>query len=434
MKRLFVTIGAGLCLASLSAQSWTLEQCVDYAISHNIDVRSRLLSIESSRQSVTEAYDRFLPQVQGYAGQNFNFGRALTSDNTYANRNTSSTSFGAQLSLPLFQGLAGVRRVDYAKTDLAAAVLEAEAGADNVTVSVIGAYLQALYTAELVNVARERHSLTVTQYEATRALVEAGRKPELELTQASSQVAQAMLAVTNAENDSVMAMVDLAQVLNLENVSDFTIAAMDPGEIFFNSNLDEVIDQAFSRNPALRAAGARVQAEQKNISLARTAYIPTLNFSAGIGTNYYHTAGLNNENFSGQMRHNFSQSIGFSLSVPIFDGFNARNSIRRARLNHINAELQLDNTRIQLYKALVQAHAQAKAARNSAEAGNVAVEATRQALAAMQTRYDLGRANSTELEQARTEYIIALGDYTRARYEYLLRTRILNFYTRGSIL
>lgn len=433
MKRIYITLWAVLGVLCVSAQSWTLEQCVNYAVSHNIDVRGRLLEIESSRQNVTEAYDRFLPQVQGYASQNFNFGRALTSENTYANRNTSSTSFGAQLSLPLFQGLAGVRRVEYAKADLAAAVLDADAGADNVTVSVIGAYLQALYTAELVSVARERLSLTQTQYEATRELVNAGRKAELELAQASSQVAQASLAVTNAENDSLLAMVDLAQVLNLEEMADFKITAIDAGEVLFNSDLDQVIDMAFSRNSALKAADARVRAGQTNISLAKTAYIPTLNFNAGIGTNYYKTAGFDNESFSGQMRHNFAQSIGFSLSVPIFDGFNARNGIRRARLNFINAELQRDNTRIQLYKSLVQAHTQASAALNSTRAGEIAVQATREALEAMQTRYDLGRANSTELEQARTEYIVALADYTRARYEYMLRARILNFYTDGSL-
>jgi len=159
MIRQYMTAMALAAVASAGAvEPWSLDSCVNYAISHNITVQSRMLEAEGGRLSVTEAKDRFLPTVSGYGSQSFSFGRGLTAENTYANRNTSSFSAGAQLSLPIFQGLAGVRRLDYAKASLRALLEQTEAAKDDVTLNVTSQYLQALYTAEMIAVARARNA------------------------------------------------------------------------------------------------------------------------------------------------------------------------------------------------------------------------------------------------------------------------------------
>ena len=180
-----------------AVEPWSLDSCVNYAISHNITVQSRMLEAEGGRLSVTEAKDRFLPTVSGYGSQSFSFGRGLTAENTYANRNTSSFSAGAQLSLPIFQGLAGVRRLDYAKASLRALLEQTEAAKDDVTLNVTSQYLQALYTAEMMAVARERLAISTSELARRQQLLEAGKIPELDIYEARSQVSQDELNLVN---------------------------------------------------------------------------------------------------------------------------------------------------------------------------------------------------------------------------------------------
>lgn len=193
-------------------------------------------------------------------------------------------------------------------------------------------------------------------------------------------------------------------------------------------NAEDIYRNALLHNHSLRAAELSARAAEKNIGVARTGYIPTLSFNAGIGTNYYRTGGFQNESFGSQMRHNFSQSIGFSLSVPLFDAFSTRNSIRRAEVGLESARLQLDESRQQLYKAIQQAYTQAVAAYRQQDATAVALENTRQAFEAMTVKYENGRANATEFEKAKSDYTNALAETVRAKYELILRNRILEFY------
>lgn len=349
------------CAASISAETWSLQECIDYAISQNIDVRQRMLSQYEGELSVTEAKDRFLPSVSAYAGQNFNFGRALTADNTYANRNTSSFSAGALLNLPIFQGLAGVRRLDYSRTALKALLEQTESAKDDVTLNVIAQYLQALYASENVAIARERTAISRRELERRQILLEAGRIPELDIFEAQSLLSSDELSLVQAENDSVIALLDLSQLLNLPHDADFHIAPVDEQMMPLTAP-DDVFANALAHNHALKAGRWQVEAADKSVALAKSGYIPTLSFSAGIGTNYYRTTGFNNDSFGEQMRHNFAKSIGFSLSIPLFDAFSTRNSVRRAKVQLQSSRLQYEDSYNRLYKAIVQAYTQAVSA------------------------------------------------------------------------
>ncbi len=193
-------------------------------------------------------------------------------------------------------------------------------------------------------------------------------------------------------------------------------------------SLEEVWTNMQMANHTLRAAAIRRQAAGENVEVAKSGYLPTLSFNAGLGTNYYKTSGFNNEGFASQMRHNFSKSLGFSLNIPIFDGFSTRNSISRAKLEQLNSELDLENTRQQLYKTVSTAHAQAIAAEAKEKASQAAVDNTKAAFDAMTVKYDNGRANATEYEKAKTDYINAVADRLQAAYERQLRVRILRHY------
>ena len=143
----------------------------------------------------------------------------------------------------------------------------------------------------------------------------------------------------------------------------------------------------------------------------------TISVSAGIGSNYYNSSGIPNEAFGSQMRHNFSQSIGINLSVPLFDAFGTRNSVRRARLAGESARLRVDDTRNTLYKAICQAHSQAIAAYQKRRPQPPQLESAREAFRAVSIKYENGRANATELEKAKSDYITAMAESVRAHYE-----------------
>lgn len=433
MKKKMIISCAALMLAcastAVAGQPWSLDDCVDYAISHNINVRTRALQAQSGELDITEAKDAFLPRLSGYASQSFNFGRGLTADNTYANRNTSSFSTGANMQLPIFQGLSAVRRLKYARAGLRVMVEELEAAKDDVTLNVISQYLQSLYTSEMLAVARERLEISRSELVRREALLELGKIPELDLYEARSQVAQDELSVVNAENDSITALLDLSQLLNLPTASGFSIRPLEDSGMPLLS-AEDVYSNALNNNHTMRAARLSVESASKYIDLARTGYIPNLSFSAGIGTNYYKTNGFNNESFGSQMRHNFAQSIGFSLSVPIFDAFTTRNSVRKAKVQMLNAQLQLEDSRIRLYKAINTAYTQAVGAEKKRDAAEVAVESSRRAFEAMKEKYNYGRANATEFEKSKSDYTTALAQAVQAKYEAILRARILQFYNK----
>lgn len=431
MKSIIISLTAILTCATAGAETWSLDSCISYAVGHNLTVKSRELCAVSGELDITEAKDRFLPSLSAGASQSFSFGRGLTSENTYANRNTSNFGWNIGLNLPLFQGLRNVRNLDYAKANMLTLVEELESAKDDITLNVIAQYLQALYYKEMVNVATEQVKLSKIELSRREELLEAGKIPELDLLQAKSQLAQDELTEVTAKNNYALALVDLTQLLELGSPEEFDIEAIETDTPLPLYNADDVYASALTTNHSIKASQLGVESAGKAIKLAKSGWLPTLSFSAGIGSNYYTVSGLTSDKFGNQMRHNLSKSLGFSLNVPIFDGFSTRNSVRKAKVQEINARLQLTDTKNRVYKSIQTAYTQAVAAEKRKASSIVACDATEAALEAMRLKYNYGKANATEFEQAKTAYIKAVSDAVQAKYESVLRKRILAFYYSG---
>ena len=431
-NRIFLTLMALATAMTAGAETWSLDSCISYAIAHNLTVKSREISAEQGELGITEAKDRFLPQVQAGANQSWGFGRSLTAENTYASRNTSNFGWNVGLSLPLFQGLRNVRNLDYARSSMRQTLEQLEEAKDDITLNVIAQYLQALYCEELHGVALEQVRLSKVELDRRKELLAEGKIPEVDLLQAESQLAQDEVSAVTALNNRDIALLDLAQLLELPSADGFTIAPLkaDPATDILPSPM-AVFESALRINHSVAAANAGVEASGKYVKVAQSGWLPSLSFSAGIGSSYYKTSGFDNEKFGSQMRHNLSKSLGFSLSIPIFDAFSTRNSVRRARLQEISARLQLTDTRNRLFKNITQAHTQALAAEKRLIASRTAETATQASLEAMREKYNYGKANATEFEQAKTAYIKAVSDAVQAKYESILRRRILHFYSTG---
>ena len=431
--KLTVTLAIAAATAlSAGAQTWSLDSCIAYAVNHNLTVKTREINTVSAEYDITEAKDRFLPNVNFGASQSFSFGRGLTSENTYANRNTSNLGWQASLNLPIFQGLRNVRNLDYAKTNFRAALAQLESAKDDIALNVMAQYLQCLYYDEMHKVALEQVRMSQVELDRRRDLLANGKIAEVEVLQAESQLAQDELSAVNALNNKTLGLLDLAQMLELPDTQGFDISPLDTESPLPILNAEDVYRAALTVNNSIAAQRLQVESAAKYVKVAQSGWLPTLSFNAGIGSNYYTMSGMKSEGFGAQMRHNLSKSLGFSLSVPIFDAFSTRNSVRKARIQQINARLQLTDAQNRVYKAIQQAYTQAIAAEKSKASSAQACTATAAALEAMREKYNYGKANSTEFEQAKSAYIKAVSDSVQAKYESVLRRRILDFYYTGT--
>lgn len=428
MKHLLISTMLLAGSMTVYGETWNLDQCINYAIDHNISIKSRKNDVASSRQSVTDAKSRYLPTLSASAGQSWNIGRGLTAENTYADRNTSNFQWGASFNLPVFSGLSTTRQVAYAKANLAAVTEQYEAAKEDISLNVITAYLQVLYCKELNEVAVNQVSLS--EYELTRreALLEAGKIPEIDMLEAKSQLAQDELNVTQTSNDIRLALVDLAQLLELDDIDGFDVMPLDDGSTLVSLTPDDIYNAALQHNHSILAARNGIIASEKNVSLAKTGYIPTINFNAGLGSSYYKISGFANDTFGKQMKNNYSTYFGFSLNIPIFDALNTRNSVNRAKVQNLSARLQYDDACQRLFKSIQQAYYQADGAKHKLEASKVAEEAANKAFDAMREKYNLGRATPSEYEQSKTKALRSTAERIQAGYELILRTRLLEFY------
>lgn len=370
----------------LAADSWSLDSCISYAITHSISVCQNILERQNAEYSVTEAKDRFLPEVNASVGQSFNFGRGLTSENTYAQRNTSNFQWGVSMNMPLFQGLSAIRQVKQSKLNLQAVLYQVEEAKDNVTLNVISSYLQVLYNKEMLATAKRQVELSEYELERQRTLAEAGKIAEVDVLQADAQLAQDRQSRVEAENNVAQSLLDLAQLIQLPSAENFDIDPLND-EVTPLPSVEQVCSNALFSYSSILRQKKNIEAAKANEDVARSGYIPRLSLNAGIGSSYYKLSGTANPSFSRQMRDNLNKYIGFTLSIPVFDGFSTRNNLRKAKLQTTLATLQLEDARTSLVKSINQAHLQAQSALSKYEAAKVSEDANKISFEAMQEKY-----------------------------------------------
>ena len=416
---------------------WTLRQCCDYAVEHNIAIRQQANQRDQQALQLQTAKSSRLPDLSASVGENFSFGRGLTADNTYSNTNTSSTNFSVGTSVPLFTGFQIPNQIKLNQLNLEAATAELEKAKNDICVQVAQAYVQILYDMEIADVAQRQIAIDSAQVARLQALLDAGRASEAELSQQRATLAQSRLTATQAAGNLRLAYLALTQLLEFESPEGFSIVRPEILEMPDNSKSlgipDEIYADALASKPEIQAATLRVSAADRSIDIARAGYMPTLSFSAGLGTNYYTTSGFKADGFGTQLKNNFSQYLGFNLNIPIFNRFQTRNSIRSAKIDRENQLLALDNTKKTLYKEIQQAWYNAIAANEKLRSSAQARQASADAFRLVQAKYEAGKATITEFNEAKNNYLKTESDLTQARYEYLYQLALLQFY-RGEPL
>ena len=442
MKRIILTaiIGCLLC-SGIDAQDkpkqWTLEECIRYATAHNISLKQQEQEEEAREIELNTSQNSWLPNLNAYASQNFDFGRTPSREGVIVDRNSANSSFGLQLSMPLFDGFKIPNNIAVRKLNLLAAAEALNRAKDDLAVGVASYFLQALYNKEILTIAKLQVELTREQEQRTDALVTSGRVPMSQLYDIRAQLARDEVTLVEAANNVSLALLDLAQVLELERLgTDFDIVQPELQDVVADNmksllSPDAIYDNAVTYKPQIREQEYLVESRKKMLQVAQGNYYPTLNFQASYSNGYYRYFGSDDYvsiPFSDQLTQNERKTIGLSLSIPIFNRFEVRNNVRLARVGIFNQELMMENSRKALYKEIQQAYFNATAAQEKYIASEKSVAASKEAFTYAEERYASGRSTVFEYNESKTKYAQSLSEQAQAKYNFIFRARILDFY------
>ena len=438
MKRLLIFALLPLCVLQGRAQEggeWSLSDCVQYALAHNINIKQQENNVQQQQVLLSTSKNSRLPDLNGSISENFSFGRALTSDNTYMNRNTQNTGFSLSTGVPVFTAGRIPADIKMRRLNLQAALQDFEYARESVMLGVATSFLEAVCQKDRVQVAERQVELSRVQVRRMELLYENDKISEADLSQIRSTLANDELSLTQQRNRYMLALLDLSQLLELESPDGFDVARplIDSAGMAELPSPDMIYNEALGIKPQIQAEQIRLQSAQKNVLLAKSAYYPTLYLNAGLGSSYYKTSGFESMGFGRQLRDNFNQYIGASLSVPIFNRFATRNGVRSARLQVNAQQMRLEQVKKSLYKEIQQAYYNAVAAIRQCESSDVALTSASTSFDLMQRKYENGKATLADYQDAKTKYMQAESQQIQSRYTWLFRRKILDFY-RGITL
>ena len=436
MKRLSILVMLALpALLETMADNkkWTLRECEDYAIANNISIKQSEVARVKQTYTLSTARNKRLPDLSATLGENLSFGRGLTADNIYDNTNTSNTSLQLQTSVPLFTGFEIPENIKLNRLNLEALTEDLEKAKNNIRMQVAQAYVQILYDQEITAVAYRQIEIDSMQVARLTAFVNNGKASVSELSQQQSTLASSRLTATQAENKYRLSVLALTQLLELPTPIGFAVVNPDMSDLGKLEDIslltpDDIYAEALTFKPEIRSEQLRLQGSEHSINIAKAGYYPKLNFSAGLGSNYYTTSSYDSDPFGKQLKNNFSQFIGLNLNIPIFSRFQVRNNVRSARADRLNQELKLENAKKTLYKEIQQVYYNALNALSKEKSSNEALVSSEDAFKLMQAKYENGKATITEFNEAKNKYLKAESDLVQARYERLYQWALLDFY------
>lgn len=435
MKKFFIAILSLLPLLAHAQKEFSLQQCIDYALEHNLNILRQKDNVKLQEISLSSSKNQRLPSLSASASESFNFGRAITIDNTYSNNNTQSTSFSLSTDIPIYNGGQMEYDVKVKKLGLEAALADLDKAREDITLNIVSSYLEAVYQKDLVSVSERQVELSKAQVERMQKLVNNGKAAEADLAQIKATHAADEYSLVQQKNSYMLALLSLSQLLELETPEGFDVVrpeALNPNTVVLTAP-DVIYSEALGIKPEVRAEQLRIESAEKNIRIARAGYYPTISFGGGIGTSYYKTSGFMAKGFGQQMKDNFSQYIGLNLSVPIFNRFSTRNNIRQAKVSLHSQQLQFEETKKNLYKNIQQAYYNAYAAQKQCISSDAALQSARTSFQLMEKKYENGKANATEYQEQKTNMLKAEATAIQSKYTFLFREKILNFYRNSKL-
>ena len=411
----------------MEAAPYTLQQCIDTALVNNLSVRQQANRLASQRLAYKQSKANISPELYGNIGQSWGFGRSNGADNISRIQNSSHTSFNLSANLMLFDGLAMKFNIDEAAANMQASEADLQAQQLQIKMNVTTMFLQVLLCRQLTETAATQLEDTQAKLQRDSALVAAQRLAAGELYTLQAQVAKEQLALVQQQNELRLALLDLAQAIDIQDMASFDIVVSDADTLLLLPlSAQEVYDAALTYRPEITALEYTIAAQEAALKSAKAAYSPTLSAGASVGS--YNMQGSDNLPFAEQMNENFTASVGLNLSVPLYDRMQTTTRMRQQRLAVDNAKLQLAQQKQTLRKEIDQAYYNALSAQLEEQSAMEAERSAAEALRYAEQKQEAGRASAYEYREAKNTYAQALATRLQARYNLLFRIRILHYY------
>lgn len=431
MRKIISLIAITLLFVQANAQdSWSLEKCIDYALSNNIVIKQYQLNTEYRDNELQQAKYNRLPDLSANVSQGVNLGRSLTLDNTYDNYTSANTSARLSTSVLIWRGGTLKNTIEQRDYELQSSLSDLEKAKDDVTLNIASSYLDILFSKELLKVAEAQIVQTEKQIERTKKLVEAGKVAQGTLFEIESQMAREKLEVVNRKNDLQIAYLNLAQLLELDDYKSFEIAIPEMPEIKAQATIaqaGEVYKIAVENRPEIKSAKYQLKSTEKQLKIAEAGKLPSISAGASISDDYIASERIDVA-LADQLEQNLNQNIGVNLAIPIFSKYQNKTNVQNAKLQILNQELEVEATKKQLRKQIEQAYTSALAALNRYEASQAAVKSMQVSFKYIEEKYNVGRVNSVEYNDSKTKLAMAESDLIQSKYEFIFRSKILDFY------
>ncbi|MGB1534564.1 MAG: TolC family protein [Flavobacteriaceae bacterium] len=465
LLKILFSFAFSLVALTLTSQTkkYTLEDCVTLALEKNISIKQSELEMDNAEIDKADAIGNFLPRFNVQSQHIWNNGLSQNITNgLIENLTTQFSSFGGNIGLTVFNGRQNINQLSRANLNLLARQYQLEDMKDDVSLFVANAYLQVLFSRELEQV--QGYQLELAQQELARIQlsIEAGILTAAELFEIEANIAAQEQAVVQAENNYRLAKISLAQLLLITDYENFDLAE-EEFDIPFSNVLEQtpkaIYEKAVTQRNDIKLGLTNLAIAEKDIDLAKGTRMPTLtafyNYNTRISYsdrfietgNFIQTPiGIVQDNgalvvsqfperevagplsFGTQFGQNDGHSFGLSLNIPVFNGFATQNNIKRRKVNLNRIENQLAQTKLDLENTINQAFNDAKGAYKFYDASDKTLRAREQAFEIAKQRFEAGVMNSFDYVQARQRYQIAASDIIRAKFDYIFKLKVLEFY------
>ena len=416
--------------------TWTLDQCIEHALQHNLDLKRQEVMVKSSSQDHRQSKLDLLPNLNGMIEHEIGSGRVLDRGTyEWVDANVSQGDMGMQSELTLFNGLQGLNNIKMNKANYQMSREDLQSLVDNVTIQVMTGYLNLLRYEELVLVADTVVQVAGYEVERMERLVEVGNEPKGRLLEVKAQYSAEKLLYTQAVNNRDIAKLTLLHVMNMTNVRDFNIdrpILPDPS-LEAIPDMDSVFQFALENRPQIKSAEYGIEFSERYLAVQQGMRSPRLYTRGLLYTNY--SDGLMNPvdptqdyPIRDQINNNQYKQVSVGLSFPIFNRWQVQTNINKAKLTLQDAEYQYDNTVLLLQQTVQQYHTEALAALDNYRSAQEAVANSDEAYRFAEERFRVGTGTSLELAQARSQLYEAAADMISSKYELIFYTKILDFY------
>ena len=449
---------------------WTLEDCINYAIENNLDIKKQLLTVESTKAQLLQSKLNLLPNLNANGTNVWNYGQTIDQyTNTFATNTVRSNNFYISSNVTLFAGMQKFNSLKENQINLLASKYDLDVLKNNISLTVAGFYLDILFNMELLEVAKNQLSITTSQVERIKKMVDAGSSAKGDLLNIQAQRAAEELLVIEAENRLYISNLSLQQLIDLPVTRDFIVEKPKLKEVKAPKELvtpEIIYEHAVKTRPEIAAAELRVQSAAKKLSIARGSVSPVLSLSGSWGTGYsaiaeeldpnaspvvtMEKAGLTQvsrdtvllynasyatrpKSFDAQLKDNSNQSVGFYLSIPIFNGWQGRTAIAQAKILKSQSEYDLGIRERDLRKLIEQAYADAVASLKKFNSSGEKVDAQSEAFNYAQQKFDVGMMTSFDYNMSKKDLTKAESDLLQAKYDFIFKTTILDFYMGNPI-